>query len=202
MEQKSSSKFWLFMLAIILLAALAGMFYYVLTNKSSDELLHSLQTNIEKNSQVAKNSTIDLQNEQIKQLKSQNATLKQEQNAITSKLLYSIKPKDRVVALCNNMKIGKWKMPKECHNALIEGVKAFINEDNKIVAFEISGIVDNLAYAGTQPELKQEGLASFRAKEAMLEVSKKMPNIAVFEGLSQQKDNKRGFVVRAYYVEK
>ena len=189
MERKSSRAKWYFLGAIILLLAVLGGGYYYMVAFSPiilDEATQNIESRFqEKNIQQ---SALDAKDQQIELLK-------------PTKLKYSIKPKDKIVAHCKNMKIGRWGMPQNCFNELSEGIIEMIHQDNKIVAFEVSGIVDNLPYAGSSPELKQEGLASFRAREAIYVVGKKLPSVAVFEGLSQQKARERGFVVRAFYVE-
>ncbi|WP_334090209.1 hypothetical protein [Helicobacter typhlonius] len=191
--ERNSSKIKIFLIfVLLLLVALGSVYYYIATD--SDILLEDISEKIEK-------SELDSKDTQIQRLKAQTKALKKEQESTPVKLRYSIKPKDKIVARCVNMKIGRWGMPKNCTEELTSGIVAMARADNKIVAFEISGVVDNLPYAGLSPELKQEGLASFRAREAIYIVSKRMPNVAAFEGLSQQKANQRGFVVRAYYVE-
>ncbi|TLD87383.1 MULTISPECIES: hypothetical protein [Helicobacter] len=191
--ERNSSKIKIFLIfVLLLLVALGGVYYYIAAD--SDILLEDISEKIEK-------SELDSKDTQIQRLKAQTKALKKEQESTPVKLRYSIKPKDKIVARCVNMKIGRWGMPKNCTEELTSGIVAMARADNKIVAFEISGVVDNLPYAGLSPELKQEGLASFRAREAIYIVSKRMPNVAAFEGLSQQKANQRGFVVRAYYVE-
>ena len=76
-----------------------------------------------------------------------------------------------------------------------------LEKDKKVVAFEIQGIVDNNPYKGLSPELKQEGLASFRAWNAIREINKKIPNATAFEGPSLQLKDKRGYRIKAYFVE-
>ncbi|WP_334086812.1 hypothetical protein [Helicobacter typhlonius] len=192
MERNSSKINFFLIFVLLLLVTLGSVYYYIATD--SDILLEDISEKIEK-------SELDSKDTQIQRLKAQTKALKKEQESTPVKLRYSIKPKDKIVARCVNMKIGRWGMPKNCTEELTSGIVAMARADNKIVAFEISGVVDNLPYAGLSPELKQEGLASFRAREAIYIVSKRMPNVAAFEGLSQQKANQRGFVVRAYYVE-
>lgn len=206
MESKpSKAKLYLVLFAVILLAALGGVYYYMVlfSNTSLEDVSASLEQNLNRdhNERVIKQSEIDSKDAQIKLLKAQTSELKKEQGNVSNKLRYSIKPKEKVVAHCVEMKIGKWAMPEKCANELRKGVGDMVAQDNKIVAFEISGVVDTLPYAGLSPELKQEGLASFRAREGMRIVSKKLPNVAVFEGVSQQNPRQRGFIVRAYYVE-
>ena len=124
-----------------------------------------------------------------------------EKNTINN-LSYSIKPLDSTVSTCYLMRNGKWMLPKACESEMIESIRNLISANNEIVALEISGVVDNNPYAGPSAELKQEGLASFRAREAITSITRNFSEIAVFEGLSLQKPNKRGFEVKAYYVKK
>ncbi|CUU40233.1 hypothetical protein [Helicobacter typhlonius] len=201
--ERNSSKIKIFLIfVLLLLVALGGVYYYIAADSdiSLEDISEKIESNLLQQEKIEK-SELDSKDTQIQRLKAQTKALKKEQESTPVKLRYSIKPKDKIVARCVNMKIGRWGMPKNCTEELTSGIVAMTRADNKIVAFEISGVVDNLPYAGLSPELKQEGLASFRAREAIYIVSKRMPNVAAFEGLSQQKANQRGFVVRAYYVE-
>ncbi|AAP77894.1 hypothetical protein LS66_000180 [Helicobacter sp. MIT 03-1614] len=201
--ERNSSKIKIFLIfVLLLLVALGGVYYYIAADSdiSLEDISEKIESNLLQQEKIEK-SELDSKDTQIQRLKAQTKALKKEQESTPVKLRYSIKPKDKIVARCVNMKIGRWGMPKNCTEELTSGIVAMARADNKIVAFEISGVVDNLPYAGLSPELKQEGLASFRAREAIYIVSKRMPNVAAFEGLSQQKANQRGFVVRAYYVE-
>ncbi len=201
--ERNSSKIKIFLIfVLLLLVALGGVYYYIAADSdiSLEDISEKIESNLLQQEKIEK-SELDFKDTQIQRLKAQTKALKKEQESTPVKLRYSIKPKDKIVARCVNMKIGRWGMPKNCTEELTSGIVAMTRADNKIVAFEISGVVDNLPYAGLSPELKQEGLASFRAREAIYIVSKRMPNVAAFEGLSQQKANQRGFVVRAYYVE-
>ncbi|MCH5313115.1 MAG: hypothetical protein J1E28_01770 [Helicobacter sp.] len=207
MERKSGKAKWYFLCSLILLlAVLGGGYYYMVAYSPAtlEDVTQSIQTRLmqqEEDKNILQQSELDAKDKQIELLKAQSNALKKERDNVSVKLKYSIKPKDKIVAHCKNMKIGRWKMPQNCFDELSAGIMDMVAKDNKIVAFEISGIVDNLPYAGSSPELKQEGLASFRAREAIYIVGKKLPNVAVFEGLSQQKAMERGFIVRAFYVE-
>lgn len=204
MERKSSkAKFYLIGFALLLLATLCGVYYYMVefSKHSLEEVSQSIESKLLTQENIAKQSELDSKDSQIKLLKAQTDNLKKQQNNTSLNLRYSIKPKDKIVAHCVNMKIGHYAMPQNCRNELREGIVEILKQDNTIVAFEISGIVDTRPYAGLSPELKQEGLASFRAKEAIMVATQQMPSVAAFEGLSQQKPNQRGFVVRAFYVE-
>lgn len=197
------SIFYLIVFALALLATL-GVIYYYMINYSTISLtdaLQSTQAHLLESEKITKQSELDSKDTQIRQLKAQTSALKASQNSITNKLRYTIKPKEKIVAHCKIMKIGRYAMPQTCQQELLNGVVEMINSDNKIVAFEVSGVVDNLPYGGLSPELKQEGLASFRARAAITNISKKISSVAVFEGLSKQRARERGFIVRAFYVE-
>ncbi|MDE5591976.1 MAG: hypothetical protein K2I63_03350, partial [Helicobacter sp.] len=112
---------------------------------------------------------------------------------------FSIKPKKEIIAECFSMEIGKWKIPKGCLLSLATKIHEELERDYKVVAFEVQGIVDTNPYHGLSSELKQEGLASFRAKEAIREINNKFPNTAVFEGASVQIPDKRGYRIKAYF---
>ena len=201
-QKKSKSLTTLIIIALLLLGTLGGVYYYMtmLGSGELDELSEKIEANLKQEATIAQ-SELDSKDSQIKLLKAQSQNLKKDQDNLAAKLAYTIKPKEKIVAQCTSMKIGKWQMPKSCLDELTSGVLEMIASDNKIVAFEISGVVDTLPYGGTSPELKQEGLASFRAREAIIAVSSQMPSVAAFEGLSQQKPKERGFIIRAFYVE-
>lgn len=124
------------------------------------------------------------------------------QDNIVSRLNYSIKPLDMIVASCYTMSNGRWNMVNSCEDSMVSSINHLIDTNKEIVALEVSGIVDSNPYAGPSAELKQEGLASFRAREAIKIITSEFSNIAVFEGLSMQVSNKRGFEVKAYYLHK
>ncbi|WP_300742330.1 hypothetical protein [uncultured Helicobacter sp.] len=204
MEGKSSKVIFYFLVFIIvLLAALGGGYYYMVkfSGMSLNDVSNKIESQLMQRDEVVYQSNLDSKDKQIELLKAQSNSLRKEQESVPAKLLYTIKPRDKIVAHCVDMKIGRWNMPKHCLDELTRGIADMVHKDKKIVAFEVSGVVDSLPYAGLSPELKQEGLASFRAREAIYIVGKNLPNIAVFEGLSQQKAKERGFVVRAFYVE-
>lgn len=144
---------------------------------------------------------IGIKNNQIKVLQEENANLKKQANSIVEKLNYVIKPSNKLVVECYSAPNGKWNIPRECGKVLVANIQNLLKEDKKIVALEVSGVVDNRKYGGLSPELKQEGLASFRAKNVIEYLRKNLPNIATFEGLSVQKADKRGFFIRAYYIQ-
>lgn len=153
--ERNSSKTKIFLIFILLLlVALGGVYYYIASDSdiSLDEISEKIESNLLTQEKIEK-STLGSKDTQIERLKAQNKALKKEQNSAPVKLRYSIKPKDKIVAHCVNMKIGRWGMPKNCVDELTSGIVAMARADNKIVAFEISGVVDNLPYAGLSPEL-------------------------------------------------
>lgn len=119
-----------------------------------------------------------------------------------SQLQYTIKPLNKNITNCHTMRNGKWVMPESCGKDIVESVQNLIDTNKELIALEVIGIVDNNPYAGPSAELKQEGLASFRAREAIRLITRNFSSIAVFEGLSVQAPNKRGFEIKAYYLQK
>ncbi|MGX2982598.1 hypothetical protein [Helicobacter sp. 23-1045] len=117
-------------------------------------------------------------------------------------LKYSIKPNDVDIFACVNFRNGGWTMPKSCKGEVISAVQRLIDNNAELIAIEVSGIVDNNPYAGPSAELKQEGLASFRAREGIITIMNAFSNVAAFEGPSMQLSNQRGFQVKAYYLQK
>ncbi|WP_394997400.1 hypothetical protein [uncultured Helicobacter sp.] len=193
-QKRGKAGLYLTLGAVILLIIL-GAIYYILLG-SQDAVLEQKGMEFSRQS-----SQEDAKDAQIRRLESQAKALQSEIDSISLTLGYVIKPQELLVSECGIMPVGKWSLNKKCQQALDEGLKHTL-EDKKVVAIEVSGIVDTRPYGGNSPELKQEGLASFRAREAILYVRQSVPHIAVFEGLSQQLPNKRGFVVKAYYVVK
>ncbi|WP_233704038.1 hypothetical protein [Helicobacter mesocricetorum] len=121
-------------------------------------------------------------------------------NTLTD-IRYAIKPKNQIIAECFSMDVGKWKIPQGCLLSIATKVSQELEKDKQVVAFEVQGIVDTNPYRGLSPELKQEGLASFRAREAIREIYAKIPNATAFEGPSIQRPNQRGYSIKAYFVE-
>lgn len=118
-----------------------------------------------------------------------------------SQLKYAIKPLDKNITSCNTMRNGRWNVPDSCRDDVLSAIKRLVSANSDIIAIEVSGIVDNSPYSGPSAELKQEGLASFRAREAIGIITREFSNVAAFEGLSIQAPNKRGFEVKAYYLQ-
>ncbi|WP_300692353.1 MULTISPECIES: hypothetical protein [Helicobacter] len=118
-----------------------------------------------------------------------------------ARLRYTIKPKKQIITECFSMGVGTWEIPQSCLLSIATKVDKELQADKRVVAFEVQGIVDTNPYRGLSPELKQEGLASFRAWNAIRAINAKIPNATVFEGPSLQLENKRGYSIKAYFVE-
>lgn len=201
-----------FLSVLILLGALGGVgyYYFMKHKKSSKEVIVPIQEKpIAQNTKTEPTSQeidelikqIGIKNSQIKVLQEENAVLKKQANSVVQKLNYVIKPKNKLVVECYSAPKGRWNIPQECAKILIVNIQNLLKEDKKIVALEVSGVVDDQQYSGFSPELKQEGLASFRARNVIEYLRKTLPNITTFEGLSVQKADKRGYFIRAYYVQ-
>lgn len=130
------------------------------------------------------------------------ATTTPKTKSTIASLKYTIKPNNADIYECINMRTGRWIMPKQCENDILKAVQRLIDANNELIAIEISGIVDGNPYAGPSAELKQEGLASFRAREGIIAVMREYSNVAAFEGPSKQVRGKRGFQVKAYYLQR
>jgi len=105
------------------------------------------------------------------------------------------KPKKELVFTCYELKTGSYELDEHCK----ELSKAF---NNKYDLFEVRGVVDEQPYVGPSAELKQEGLASYRAKEgAKLLETKGGSDSIILQGFSVQEKAKRGFEVYGYKYE-
>lgn len=128
------------------------------------------------------------------------ATTAPKAKSTIASLKYTIKPNNADIYECINMRNGRWIMPKQCEEDILVAVQRLIDANNELIAIEVSGIVDGNPYSGPSAELKQEGLASFRAREGIISIIREYSNVAAFEGPSQQVRGKRGFQVKAYYL--
>lgn len=223
-EKPKKNHFFTFLfLLVLLILIIFGAGYYLLHHEVGKNAIDSLQNSLQpKTSQSVESSQKSTQNhkeyakdEEIKRL--QNALAQKEKElqslsksfgttqtqttATTTQLRYSIKPKKQIIAECFSMQIGKWEIPQGCLLSLATKISKELENDKKVVAFEVQGIVDSNPYKGLSPELKQEGLASFRAWNAIQEINKKLPNATAFEGPSLQSKDKRGYRIKAYFVE-
>lgn len=225
-EKEPKKNFGLILLIlVVIILAIFGLVYYVLNQPYGKNILVNIQNTFgtQQSANVTTTPTLsmDAKDEEIKRLqealrqKEQDLLklsasvkglgdsveqMKKDQNTIANNLRYSIKPKKQIIAECYSMEIGRWDIPKGCLLSIATKVGNELESDNRVVAFEVQGIVDTKPYAGSSPELKQEGLASFRAREAIREINKKLPNATAFEGPSIQVENKRGYSIKAYFV--
>lgn len=198
-----------FLSVLILLGALGGVgYYYFMKHKQTTKDFLPQKEVIPQEKSEPTSQEIDelikqigIKNSQIKVLQEENANLKKQASSMTQKLSYVIKPQNKLVVECYNAQKGRWNIPQECAKVLIVNIQNLLKENKKIVALEVSGVVDNQQYSGFSPELKQEGLASFRARNVIEYLRKSLPNITTFEGLSVQKPDKRGYFIRAYYIQ-
>ncbi|WP_277641444.1 hypothetical protein [Wolinella succinogenes] len=212
-KKRSSAVFYIFLFTFLLLVVL-GSVYYVFWAKSKDKplfgggsapvekpILPALSS--ESASPELERLKIELESKQkqIERLSGSLAGVKSEQDSVKIKLQYTLKPKERIITECYAMNVGFWAIPENCALSLAANVNKELEEDKRVVAFEVQGIVDSTPYRGLSPELKQEGLASFRAREAIRMIQEKLPRAVVFEGPSVQEANHRGYRIKAYFVE-
>ncbi|MDE5602422.1 MAG: hypothetical protein K2I71_00650 [Helicobacter sp.] len=173
-----------------------GQFYVEIIEDTKDDEIKRLQLALMQKEQ----ELINLANSMNSGINASFEREKTDENTLT-KIRYVIKPKKQIIAECFSMDIGKWNIPQGCLLSIATKVSKELEEDRKVVAFEVQGIVDTNPYRGLSPELKQEGLASFRAREAIREIYRKIPNATAFEGPSIQRPNQRGYSIKAYFVE-
>ncbi|MGP1579749.1 MAG: hypothetical protein ACTTH5_01805 [Wolinella sp.] len=191
---------------LLLLAALGGVYYCLFymqeSNHSSMGSLKSAQTSITVTDSVSSQEIKRLKNE-LEQRQQQIDRLIETRMAtdMSAKLSYTIHPKEKIITECHTMDVGKWAIPENCAISVAANVHKELEEDKRVVVFEVQGIVDSTPYKGLSPELKQEGLASFRAREAIRAIALKLPDAVAFEGPSSQEKSRRGYRIKAYYVE-
>lgn len=207
-KRESNARFYV-VLFLCLLAVVAGSVYYAFMlqrdSATSQAIAPSTIVPIQEGTPYAnaelERLKLELASKQ-KQLERLSENLNEAKApAANLKLAYAIKPKERVIAECYTMEVGKWELPENCVLSLAANVNSELEADKRVVAFEVQGIVDTTPYGGLSPELKQEGLASFRAREAIRAVEAKIPHAVVFEGLSIQESDRRGYRLKAYFVE-
>ncbi|CAM2789464.1 hypothetical protein [Helicobacter burdigaliensis] len=223
-EKEPKKNFGVILLVlVVIILAVFGLVYYVLSQPYGKNMLENLQNafGVQQSTTATSSLSMEAKDEEIKRLqvalrqKEQDLLklsssvkglgesveqMKKDQNALANNLRYSIKPKKQIIVECYSMEVGKWDIPKGCLLSIATKVGNELESDNRVVAFEVQGFVDTKPYAGSSPELKQEGLASFRAREAIREINKKLPNATVFEGPSIQVEDKRGYSIKAYFV--
>ncbi|ANV97986.1 hypothetical protein BBW65_03860 [Helicobacter enhydrae] len=191
----------------ILLGVLCfGVYYFFVKPRLAVQIqdISAMQTSKEVKMEQKINTLtkeIEGKNEEIANLQKENQLLKDQTKDAIQRLQYVIKPQAKVVAECYDARVGQYTLSKQCKANLTAGIKALLVQKQKIIALEVVGVVDDLKYRGPGSRLKQEGLASFRAKEVFVYLKSSLPNMAVFQGLSVQKKNKRGFFIRAYVLQ-
>lgn len=230
-ESKGHFFVYLFLLFVLIALIFGGGYYFLtspsgqsLLHKAQVALgfqtkaTEAVQSRLDLTSEFAKDEEIKRLQEALYQKEKELASLaqsvdglslsvKEMQNArgaeanTMAKLRYTIKPKKQIIAECFSMNVGQWQIPQSCMLSIATKVDKELQEDKRVVAFEVQGIVDTRPYRGLSSELKQEGLASFRAWNAIRAINAKIPNATVFEGPSLQLENKRGYSIKAYFVE-
>ena len=228
MQGNSKKTIFAFGAVVIVIVALVAITYFFYnTNASSENLDFTAQTEIPNTNETSENiadsePSLSAIAQNIDSQEAQNPPAQESQEAqnppaqdsqdsqnlpnidsssTITQLKYIIKPLDKNIASCNTMRNGRWSMPNACKDEVLSAIKTLISTNSEIIAIEVSGVVDSSPYSGPSAELKQEGLASFRAREAIGVITRGFSNIAVFEGLSIQAPNKRGFEVKAYYLQ-
>ncbi len=221
-SRDKTAKYYIIAIFILILCGiLIASYYDQLTDTLKEGKDVSLTTSevknienyIEKSELTASRENIDNLKE-IEELKSlikrQNLTIEElegtlknykKSDSVSLRLSYVIKPKDNYISECHSFPIGVYEIPNECKEETIKKVKEEIKSDRKIVVWEVIPIVDENPYAGLSPELKQEGLASFRAKSIVDELNNEIEGITVLKGFSVSEKNKRGYKLKAYYLE-
>lgn len=200
-KQKSYTwLFWAFIGVVVVLGIVVG--YYFLghsMNNQAQAVQSSMDANREHHSDVTR-LLDDALYQKERELEGFVYSSREDPNTL-QKLRYTIRPKQQVITECFVMEVGKWEIPKSCLLSIAIKVDKELQEDRRVVAFEVQGIVDTNPYRGLSPELKQEGLASFRAWNAIRAIEAKIPNVVVFEGPSLQLKEKRGYTIKAYFVD-
>jgi len=208
-EEKSSKAkaYGLFLIALSVLLLSGTYYYYSKVSKSDLEpSLNYSDIVTGKEPPTKEEQNLDLLRAQLKSKEEQIAMLLGTQAMLeknkdgTARLSYVIKPKENALFEFYAMENGSWTLPSGAAASLQKSAKELMAQEKYLVAFEVRGVVDNNPYAGPSAELKQEGLASFRAKEAIIALESLDNAVVAFEGPSLQTPNKRGFLVRAYLI--
>ena len=150
-EESSNSKFFLYsvLFLLIVLIALGGLYFYLKYGDGEEIGSEAtiLNRDVSSKEQIDR-AELDSKDEQIRQLKAQAEALKNDLNSVPNKIKYTIKPKDKIVSECYDVPMASWSIPKHCRENLARNIKEFLDNDKKIVAFEVVGIVDNTSYSG------------------------------------------------------
>lgn len=111
-------------------------------------------------------------------------------------------PKPVKLAECADMGTGSWQMTESCEKAIQIAIAKVENMTEHVLAWEVIPRVDFNTYGGMSPELKQEGLAAYRAYEAMFKLDLILgTDVVKFKGVTLQEEGKRGFVLKVYIME-
>ena len=201
-RQGSNALFYVLLFVLLLLIALGSVYYlfFIQEQNRSVGSLKNAQTSVTDSVSAKEIERLKAELEQRQQqidrlVETRRAT---EANPVLS---YMIHPKEAIITECRTMEVGKWAIPENCAISVAANVHKELEADKRVVVFEVQGIVDSSPYGGLSPELKQEGLASFRAREAIRAIAKKLPDAVAFEGPSLQEASHRGYRIKAYYVE-
>lgn len=143
---------------------------------------------------------VEIQRGTIKSLEERLSKYRSDDGA-SKRLSLVIKPKPKYISVCESFEVGSWEIPSSCLEESIKSVKNILENDRNIVAWEIVPIVDEKPYRGLSPELKQKGLASFRAEAIIGALSLEFDNLNLFIGVKSQESDKRGYKIRAYFVD-
>lgn len=135
----------------------------------------------------------------IENLEAEIASLKDD---IRYRMMQLPKPKAITVGECTTLPVGTWKLTPDCEMELKKAIAKVQNMMEHVIAWEIIPRVDFQAYGGMSPELKQEGLASYRANEVILKLDIILPEKVVkFKGFTLEDENKRGWKIKVYILE-
>jgi hypothetical protein len=118
-----------------------------------------------------------------------------EEPAVEEIVLRVPKAIDRVA--CLSMDVGKWTLRESCQAALKKRVHAIYDPDRHFLV--ITPVVDARPYADPLSELKQAGLAQFRAQSATELLKEQLPeDVLILQKRGEQTEDKRGFILELY----
>lgn len=134
----------------------------------------------------------------IKDLKATVDSLKKNMKMDLAKLK---KPVSKFVAECYGMEVGTWNVDQECIRKAQKTIKRMAKKYSGIIAWEVLPVVDSRPYKGLSPELKQEGLASFRAQAGIKLIHDTLKKeVIAFKGMTIKEEVKRGFIIKVHYL--
>lgn len=111
------------------------------------------------------------------------------------------KPVSKFVAECYGMEVGAWKVDSQCIRSAQKTIMRMAKKYAGIIAWEVLPVVDSRPYKGLSPELKQEGLASFRAQAGIKLIQDTLEKeVVAFKGMTIKEEVKRGFVIKVHYL--